>query len=89
MAGTQQTVQSYADGGAMKVKIQPAVTNLSVTGAAALSGALSVSLVPQVVTAGEVFQPISAGSLSGTFSTILSLPRPSPSIRPTSRAASS
>ncbi|MBI3552505.1 MAG: autotransporter domain-containing protein [Elusimicrobia bacterium] len=72
-----QTVASYdgSGGGTLKMVLKPAVTNLTITGAANMTnGTLSVAL-PQgaVVKAGDVFVPIAiGGAITGTVPKILS-----------------
>jgi len=72
LGGYSQTLASYANSGTLKLKLQSGVTNMTVTGAAQLGGALSVAVVPYLYQNGDTFTPISAGSLTGTFSSILS-----------------
>ena len=67
-----QNSLSYGGAGTLRVMLKPGFTNLTLTGAANLSGPLEVHLSPQVITAGETFLPITYGSLSGTFSSIIS-----------------
>ncbi len=65
-----QTIDSYAGAGTLALTLGSGVTNLAITNAAALSGTLAVGLAPQVVTAGEIFTPLSAASITGQFTGI-------------------
>jgi len=67
-----QSVASYNGTGTLAMKLASGVTNLSVAGAAMVGGTLSLSFDPQLFTPGETFTPITAGLLSGSFSSILS-----------------
>lgn len=67
-----QAVASYSGSGTLVMKLSTAITNLDVAGTAALGGVLSLSFAPQLFTDGQTFTPITAGAITGQFSTILS-----------------
>jgi autotransporter-associated beta strand protein len=73
LAGYTQTIASYSGAGTLALKLQPGVTNLTVTGAANVAGsALRVTYAPQIINSGDTFTPITAGTLTGTFTSITS-----------------
>ena len=68
-----QTIGSYSGGGNLSLLLQPGVTNLNVTGNAVLTnGTLILSISPQIINAGQTFTPITAGTITGVVSTIIS-----------------
>lgn len=73
VAGYTQSLTALVVPGTLKADLKAGVTNVTVTGNANLTnGTLDVKLAPGTVpTAGQVFTPVSAGSLTGTFATIL------------------
>jgi autotransporter-associated beta strand protein len=68
--GYTQTVSQFTNAGVLKLSLSRGATNLTVTGTASLSGTLEVGFAPQLVSNGQTFTPITAGSLSGTFAGI-------------------
>ncbi|MFA5162361.1 MAG: autotransporter domain-containing protein [Elusimicrobiales bacterium] len=72
LAGYTQNAAALSGGGTVKMKLQPGVANLNISGNAALGGVLSVNFSPQLILQGQTFTPITAGSVSGTFSSIAS-----------------
>ncbi|NLO90505.1 MAG: hypothetical protein GX410_00750 [Elusimicrobia bacterium] len=66
-----QAVASYSGSGTLGMKLRTGITNLDVAGTAALGGVLSLSFAPQLFTDGQTFTPITAGAITGQFSTIL------------------
>ncbi|MBI4677972.1 MAG: autotransporter domain-containing protein [Elusimicrobia bacterium] len=80
MGGHTQSVASYTGPGTLRLRLQPNVNNLAVTGgvgknATLTGGTLAVSIAPQAFTAGQTFTPIKvtgAGAVVGTFARITS-----------------
>jgi autotransporter-associated beta strand protein len=67
-----ESVASYSGSGILRLTLASGLTNLTVSGTANIGGTLALSFSPQYISAGETFTPISAGTLSGTFSGIVS-----------------
>ncbi len=67
-----ETVAAFANAGALGLTLQSGVTNLTVTGAANLDGTLHVTYAPQIITEGQTFTPITAGTLTGYFDSVVS-----------------
>ena len=73
LAGHTTSIASYSGSGTLAMKLQPGVTNLTVTGNAAIgSSCLYATFSPQLITAGQTFTPLTAGSLTGTFLSVYS-----------------
>jgi len=79
LQGYTQTVSSYDNraGGILTLKLQDSVTNLAVTGNAALGGTLALNVSPRLFEDGDTFTPISYSTHTGTFSSIIIGGRPS------------
>jgi len=72
LSGFTQTLGSYSNNGTLRIKLQPGITNLNITGNAALGGTLLLNYSPQVFLQGQTFTPITAGSVTGQFNRITS-----------------
>lgn len=72
MKSYTQSLASYTNSGVLKLLLGNGVTNLSVSGAAVLGGTLDVLVSPQLYLDGQTFTPLTAGSLTGQFGTIVS-----------------
>ncbi len=66
-----QSIDSYSGAGKLAITLKSGVTNLAITNAATLTdGTLAVGITPQIITAGQTFTPITAGSITGEFAGI-------------------
>ena len=66
-----QAIDSYSGAGTLALTLKSGVTNLAITNTATLTGGtLAVGLSPQIVTAGQIFTPITAGLTVGEFANI-------------------
>jgi len=73
LAGHTATIAAYSGSGTLAMKLQSGVTNLTVTGNAAIgSSYLYATFSPQLITAGQTFTPLTADSLTGTFLSVYS-----------------
>lgn len=73
LGGYTQAIGGYSGGGTLSMLLQTGVPNLNVTGTAVLTdGKLVLSISPQIILVGQTFTPITAGTITGTFSTIVS-----------------
>jgi len=73
LAGHTATIAAYSGAGTLAMTLQSGVTNLTVTGNAAIgSSYLYATFSPQLITAGQTFTPLTAGSLTGTFLSVYS-----------------
>jgi len=66
-----QAIDSYSGAGTVALTIKSGVTNIAITNTATFTGGtLAVGLTPQIITAGQIFTPITAGSIAGEFAAI-------------------
>ncbi len=66
-----QAIDSYSGPGTLALTLKSGVTNIAITNTATLTGGtLAVGLTPQVITAGQIFTPITAGLITGEFTSI-------------------
>jgi len=72
MKSYTQSLSSYVNSGVLRLLLASGVTNLSVSGTATLGGTLDVLVSPQLYTDGQTFTPLTAGTLSGQFASIVS-----------------
>jgi len=73
LAGHTATIVSYSGSGTLAMRLQSGVTSLTVTGNASIgSSYLYATFSPQLITAGQTFTPLTAGSLTGTFLSVYS-----------------
>lgn len=73
LAGYSDTIAKYSGSGTLAMKLQPGVTNMTVTGNASIgSSYLYATFSPQLITAGQTFTPLTAGTLTGTFLSVYS-----------------
>ncbi len=68
LAGHTDTIAAYSGSGTLAMKLQPGVTNLTVTGNASIgSSYLYATFSPQLIKNGQTFTVLAADSITGQF----------------------